>query len=577
MFHSLLDDGSGVYVEQLRLPLRGKLDTTAFAAAWQAVADTHAVFRTAVVVGGGDDPYQIEVDRIDLPVEQHDLRHRGADADAVRAAERARGFDLARPPLARVALLRLDDDEWEAVLTHHHLLLDGWSAGMVLDDLLSAYASLHAGTTPRLAARPPFRAYAEWLRDHPPAGAPDHWRRLLAGFAEPTPLPGAQAVEGEHGTRALRRALPSDVADAIRVFARGHRVTVGTCVHGAWAAALARSANVDDVVYGATVSARPPEIAGSESIVGLLINTLPVRVRVRDDALVAEWLAGVQDQLATVVEVGGADPAEPRRWSAVAAGRPLFDSIVAFENFPSSVPADPVGGVVVGEPETVDSSNYPLALAAAASLADEGPFDLVLHHDTSVIDGATAAAVLDHVVDILTALPDAATLADLPRPEPSALSNRRTFVAPRRNERSPVRDGASAEAEAVLARIWATCSVSTSSAPTTASSIWVATRSPACASSPGRRPRDCASLLATSSSSARWRVSLRRQPRPCPRCRPPPLRRRRPRRPGRSTCCPSSGGCSSETWPCPPTSTWRSRSPRRTMPTPAPSAPRSRR
>lgn len=426
LFHSLLAPESGVYVEQLRLPLSGDVDATALGAAWRAVATAHPVLRTRVVWEGADEPYQVVDDDAVLPVDHHDLRSGQRDdvsarRDALLEVER-RGIDLHRAPLARVALIRVDDDEWESVLTHHHVLLDGWSAGIVVADLLAAYAAVIEGHPPSLEPRPPFRSYVEWVTAQDPAAAASHWRRVLGGFTHPTPLPGATPLAPAAGARARRGHLEEAASAALHDFARRHRVTPSTVVQAAWAMTLAAASGTRDVVFGVTVSARPPDLDGADRMVGLLINTLPMRVNIPAAAPLGPWLAAIQDFSAALVDLAGVDPQPVRRGSDVPAHLPLFESIVAFESFPSgSLPDAPVHGVVAGEPETVDSSNYPLALAAG----DGATLELVLHHDVSAVDDATAAALLDHMCSLLRGIPHVETTAALP-PLPDALVSRRS-------------------------------------------------------------------------------------------------------------------------------------------------------
>jgi hypothetical protein len=199
--------------------------------------------------------------------------------------DRAAGWELRRAPLLRLALARVGEREWRFLFSAHHLLMDGWSMALVLADFGELYEGERAGRAAVLPRRPAFRDYVAWLGKRDEGGAAEaFWRARLAGVDEPTPLPldRAPARAGtpaeEHGQETV--PLAAEMARALAEAARRHRVTPSTLAQAAWAAVLARYAGRRDVVFGATVSGRPPEVPGVEEMVGLFINTVPVRVRV---------------------------------------------------------------------------------------------------------------------------------------------------------------------------------------------------------------------------------------------------------------------------------------------------------
>ncbi|HET7461935.1 MAG TPA: non-ribosomal peptide synthase/polyketide synthase [Longimicrobium sp.] len=339
LFHTLLAPGGGAYFSQYAFTLRGRVDVAVLRRAWQAAVDRHPALRTAFVWEGVAHPEQVVHPAATLPWTELDWRSvdpsdRADRLAELRAADRARGFSLHAPPLMRVAVVRTEDDEWEVTWSHHHLLLDGWSSPIVLRDVFTAYAALAAGAEPALPPARPYADYLRWLGARGEDGSESFWRGTLAGFAEPTPLAAGRFVaEGEGQGVETVRCTPVATA-ALRSLARRHRLTLNTVVQGAWALCLARRSGERDVVFGATASGRPAGLEGVEEMVGLFINTLPVRARVEADAGLVPWLAALQERQAEAREHEHTPLVRVQEWSEVPRGRALFDSILVFENFP---------------------------------------------------------------------------------------------------------------------------------------------------------------------------------------------------------------------------------------------------
>jgi amino acid adenylation domain-containing protein len=331
--------------------------------------------------------------------------------------DRARGFDLLEAPLMRVALLKTADDAWRCVWTHHHLVLDGWSVGLVLRDLLGAYPALLAGRQPSFQACPPYRDYIAWLQRQDLAGADAFWRQTLGGLSAPTPLGLAQTgvppsvVEHSHGERLLR--LEESLTTRLQTFARQHQLTLSTLVAGAWALCLARYSDQQEVVFGLTVSGRPADLAGVGDMVGMFINTLPLRVAVPDDQPVVDWLRELQARQAEVTPYAFTPLVRIQQQSAVPAGQPLFESILVFENYPVDESlAQAPAGLRVENLRGMEQTNYPLSLYAMPGRQ----LTLRMGYDRRRIDPAVAEETMDHLHTALTGMiaSPRARLADVP-------------------------------------------------------------------------------------------------------------------------------------------------------------------
>jgi polyketide synthase PksJ len=377
LFHSLYDTVSRLYVEQLSWVARGRFDHDAFERAWQHVADRHGILRSVFIWEQQKKPLQVVRQQSPVTWERHDWRlipvaEHGARRAAYLEADRCRGFDLARTPPLRLSLLQLTDDTSMVVLTFHHILLDGWSLALVLKEVTAAYLAFAGGEEPRLAACRPYRDYIKWLQQQDDKAAEAFWRDALRGLEGPTPLPGDRRTgpaEAEGPSASFNQhvvKLSPEVTAGLSAMGRRHQLTVNTIVQGAWGLLLGRRSGLRDVVFGATVSGRPSALAGVDSMVGLFINTLPLRARLEDDETVVAWLERLQAQQVEMRQYEYSALVDVRRWSGVHASQQLFESIVVFENYPTE-PQDPsvASSHTVEQFRFSETTNYPLTLTAA--------------------------------------------------------------------------------------------------------------------------------------------------------------------------------------------------------------------
>ncbi|MGW2326184.1 non-ribosomal peptide synthase/polyketide synthase [Streptomyces sp. NPDC001700] len=408
LFHRLVGDGQDVYLDQATLTLAGVSDPHAFALAWQQTVDRTPVLRSGVVWEDVERPVQFVRQRAAVPVTHVDARElpeerHPAELDRLRADDLARGLDLTAPPLMRLTLVQLPDDQVALIWTSHHLILDGWSLAQVFTEVCERYAAAARGERPALTARRPFRDYLHWLDRQDGREAEEHWRALLAGVTAPTPLPYDRKPLESHragSSATVAVALGAGVSAELREAARRHGLTVNTIVQGAWALLLSRYSGESDVVFGTTVSGRPAELAGVESMVGMFINTLPTRVAVDGARNTAAWLRDLQVAQSEARRFESASLAQLSAWSEVPAGTPLFDSMVAFENYPFDDSSAREAGLRILDVQSTDATNFPLSLRA--HLSDRLGFDL--GYDPELFDAGTASALADRLCQLLTGI-----------------------------------------------------------------------------------------------------------------------------------------------------------------------------
>jgi amino acid adenylation domain-containing protein/non-ribosomal peptide synthase protein (TIGR01720 family) len=403
LFHSLADTTGGAYVTHTRVKLSGVTDPKRLAAAWQRVVDRTPVLRTCFAWRGVGTPVQVVRRDVRLPVAYR----------AVTPEDEALGIDPATAPLMRLVIGPVpgEPDAVDLLWTSHHLLLDGWSTSQVFADVLAEHAALTTGRAAAAPARRPFRDYLAWLGEQDVTAAQRHWRDVLAGVAARTPLPFDRPPTSAHRTETtahVRLSLPA--ADLERT-AREHGLTVNTLVQGAWALLLSRHSGERDVVFGTTVSGRPADLPGVESMVGMFINTVPTRVRVDAAEPLLPWLRALQDTQAESRRFDYLSLAQVQACGEVPAGEPLFDSFVAFENYPLG--DEHADGPRIQEADSTETTNLALSVAAHT---DGALLHLELGYDPRLFDAGTAEAVagrLRRVVAAMAAGLDRA-LGDLP-------------------------------------------------------------------------------------------------------------------------------------------------------------------
>jgi amino acid adenylation domain-containing protein len=410
LFHTLLAPKSGVYFNQVLYTLTGRLQKVALQRAWQRVVDRYEALRTLFVWQAREKPLQIVRRRVALPWQELDWRGLPADEQnaklaAFLQADRQRGFDLTQPPLMRLALIRLGENHHELVWSHHHLLIDGWSSFLILKDVMAVYQATCDGRDCRLEPVRPYRDYINWLRRQDPSKVEGFWRTALKGFAAPTPLLGSPGAEKHEGHEAQdyelaeqRDSSPPSLTAALTSFARLNGLTLSTIVQGAWAILLSRYSRETDVVFGSTVSGRSAELVGIESMVGLFINSLPVRAQFSPQVTTLTWLKDFQDKLVEVRQYEHSPLVDVQGWSEVRRGYPLFQSLMAFENYPVDASAwGQDGTLLLSNMRVVGPTNYPLAVV----VVPRKELSIRVSYDSRRFDGAAISRMLGHFNTLL--------------------------------------------------------------------------------------------------------------------------------------------------------------------------------
>jgi amino acid adenylation domain-containing protein/thioester reductase-like protein len=408
LFHTLNAPQTGIYVVQNGYQFERKINLTAFKRAWQQVINQHPILRTSFHWQQHKEPFQVVYKRVELPWWEWRLGDWEARNDFDRQQklqtwlkkDRKEGFNLNQAPLMRFNLIHLNNNTYQFVWSCHHLILDGWSTALVLKQVLDSYQAIVRGEIGCLKPSRPYGDYVAWLRQQDLSQAKAYWQKILQGFTAPTPL-----VMGEWGDREIGKwgeeslKLSLETTTALKSLAKEHRFTVNTILQGAWALLLSRYSGEDDVVFGATVSGRPPNLVGSESMVGLFINTLPVRVSVPANKSLITWLQKLQNQQIEAQQYEYTPLTQIQQWSNVPQDLPLFESILVFENYPVDTTIAEFGiEMAIEQNQSIESTNYPLTISAG--LSDR--LSLEILYDCQCFDYSTIQRVLGHLEHLLT-------------------------------------------------------------------------------------------------------------------------------------------------------------------------------
>ena len=401
LFHGLYAPEEGLYFIQFSYAVAGNLNIDALEQAWQQLVARHTILRTNFYWEEIDKPLQVVHRQVTVPLAQEDWRGLNAADQAQQLTaflkrDRQRGFDFSTPPLMRMTVIRLSDRDYQIVWSKHHLILDGWSGALVMGEFFRLYQAFCRGENLQLPPGIPFKRYITWLRQQDLPQAEGYWRSVLGDINTATPLTyledASLSDREEKYDEALIR-LSAIATDQLQTLAQQHRLTLNTLFQGAWALLLSRYSCQNQVVYGCGVSGRPVDLDGTESMVGVFINTLPVCVNVEPEQSLLPWLQSLQTQLVELRQYEYSPLVEVQGWSNVPRGLPLFESIVVFENYPSAQ----VSNTADAELEFQDftgfyKTNYPLNVIGHPGTQ----LTLGINYDCRRFEATTIAGILKH-------------------------------------------------------------------------------------------------------------------------------------------------------------------------------------
>jgi amino acid adenylation domain-containing protein/non-ribosomal peptide synthase protein (TIGR01720 family) len=438
LFDTLLSEDRGTYTVQRLSTLPDDLDIALLKDAWRQVIQYHTILRTAFLFESVEKPLQIVGRQVQLPWEEDDWRMiptgiEQEELDTLLRADRAQGFELTHAPLMRFRLLHRHDGSYYFLWSFHHVILDGWSSPLVLKQVYTCYARAQQGQPTHFPAAQPYQMYITWLQRQDLRAAERFWRMYLQGIAAPTllvqyPQPfRAQAKsqisifpqsdsqldqgkprisnsfvsdESQGETEEVRYGrcrlqLATSLVEALETLLQHYHLTVNTVLLGAWALLLNRYSGEMDVIFGTAVSGRPPTLPGIEEMVGMFLNTLPVRVRVVESQAAHSWLQELQQQQAEMRQYEYSPLVQIQKWCDVPRGTPLFQNILIC-GAPALVTEQEIW-LETEEAQATESTNYPLAI----NVEPGRPFLIQATYETDHFTEKTVQCILTHLQTIL--------------------------------------------------------------------------------------------------------------------------------------------------------------------------------
>ena len=395
LFKHAFEPESGAYFEQLSCIIDGPLNIDLFRRAWQCAVDRHSVLRTVFIWEASEQPLQVVLRSTELPWDIQDWTNLDSNFQIDKLerffkGDRNRRFDLKAAPAFRLTLIKLREDHHCFCFSNHHIVIDGWSTANLLHEVMTFYAT---GGQPDLPEIRPYRSYIDWIQSRDLSAAENYWHGHLKGFTSPTKLPydGYQSSEKNYSAEEL--ILSEKLSSDLRAVVQRNHLTINTLIRGVWAILLSRYSNQSEVCFGVTLAGRPAALDGVEDMIGLFINTLPLRVTTPENEPLTSWLRQLQHLHAPMEQYSYASLADTQRWAGVPAGARLFDSILVFENYPvdQSLGND-IGDLKFSGRRVSEQTEFPLTLAVDS---DRNLLINILY-DADLFNSVTIRRMLSH-------------------------------------------------------------------------------------------------------------------------------------------------------------------------------------
>ncbi|HCL0960123.1 TPA: AMP-binding protein, partial [Legionella pneumophila] len=403
LYHSLKDEDRGEYIVRLAFVLNSTVNEALFRQAWHDVVNQYDSLRVSFVWLDVTQSLQRVEEEVTLPWEVLDWRDKvnwREDLAQLFEQEGVRGFDLTKAPLMRFYWISLSPQQTLFVFVNHHLLLDGWSSALVLKQVMAVYRQLlEQGRAPSLSC-PRYRDYVHWLIQQDREAAKQYWVTLLSDGQAGTALPIQKKCTTE--TLPLPKrvdwVLTAEETRQLNHWVKTHGLTINTLIQGAWGLLLHRYTGQEAVVFGQVVSGRAAHLSRIEEQVGLLINTIPLKIEIRGDTKGLDYLHSVQNRLAESQQYAYVSLSEIQRWIGLDGRTPLVEHLVVFENYP--IDRTEQSALAIQETIVKEQTNYSLNLIAAPG----DRLSLRIEYDNNGYQEEDMARLMAHVQNLLWAL-----------------------------------------------------------------------------------------------------------------------------------------------------------------------------
>jgi len=407
LFHYILDRKSSAYFEQTTFTLRGKINIKAFEKAFNKIIEKYDVLRTIFTYKKTKKPRQIVLKNRESKIYYQDIYHLDKEAKRVfiekyKEEDREKGFDLERDIPMRISILRISQNAYKIVWSFHHIIMDGWCLGIIIKDFFDIYTKLRKEENIILESVRPYSSYIKWLERQDKEEGISYWEDYLQSYEGQAVVPKVKRVEvDKHQSKDYTFRLGKELTQGLREMAKRNNVTVNTIFQAAWGALLCRYNNTEDVVFGSVVSGRPPEIPGIEDMVGLFINTVPVRIKCNNEDTFSAMVSRVQREAIKSEKYNYIPLAEMQANSQVK--QDLINHIIAFENYPLDEGINKLSnadelGFSIGGAENFEQTNYDFVI----TVMPEEEIVVKLKYNSLAFDEDCIRRIGSHIFNTLT-------------------------------------------------------------------------------------------------------------------------------------------------------------------------------
>ncbi len=401
LFHSMMDKESSAYFEQISLDIKGDLDISYIREAWNQVVRRHDLLRT-MFISDFRVPLQVVLRERELDFLYLDVREKknnGKNLAEIKRSDRGNTFNLKTDPLFRINLIQREDDKYTLIISFHHIILDGWCLPIIISEFLDNYLKLKNGEDISLELPPKYSEYISWLNNRETETDKEYWKSYLEDYKELAIIPNDNMIDyqGDEQQFDYSFSIDKELTSLLKSLALEIGVTLNTIIQTVWGIILSRYNGTDDVVFGSAVSGRHQELKRIEEMVGLFINTIPVRIKLDENERFKDVARNVQQNALEGIEYHYSSLVEIQNCSSIKKG--LFDHIIVFENYPIS---EAVKGKCSSlfEVEQINSFeriNYDFGLTV--SLLDH--VDFKIHYNPLKFSKGNLTSIASHVTKVL--------------------------------------------------------------------------------------------------------------------------------------------------------------------------------
>ncbi|MCP4219489.1 MAG: amino acid adenylation domain-containing protein, partial [bacterium] len=403
LFHYLSSPQKDFYFEQLCLNLSGPIDFDTMKHAWNDVVEQNDMLRTLFKWDNVKHPIQVVLKKHNvqfhamLPPDSNEPENETQHLEVIKTSDRERAFDLQEVPF-RITAGKLGDNRGFMIISHHHILYDGWSNGIIIKEFFEAYNSRLQGKQPAKHSKTQFKHFVKWQKDGDKEKQAAYWKNHLAGYDLAIELPGkkiSSEIKGQTSEVQLR--LAADLKEKADLLVKDQRLTLATLLYTTWGILLQRYTASDDVILGTTVAGRSARVEGIEDMVGLFINTLPLRIQTKDNETVTDLLLQVDRVQKERQEYEHTPLTDIKMYGGMEGRGELFDTILALENYPLDKTLMQEESALCADSFSMQTStHYDLTVSILLSET----IDIMFSHNNAVLDKAVVGQMAQHFKQI---------------------------------------------------------------------------------------------------------------------------------------------------------------------------------